>query len=207
MKVIDSANKDRVESPILMGILLSHLFHLLSVIALYSSADLLCHQRGGRTSPTAFLAAVLHVLSPAGIFLSAPYAEPLCSFLTFVGYWLYIKASLRSQTNTSSLSNVLILVAGCAFGLATSVRSNGLFNGFVFLIDALSMLPNLLEGITVSKVARLFCLGLAGITTLLGAFIPQLFAYGIYCKYGSDNRPWCNNYVPSIYSWVQSHYW
>lgn len=204
--MLGSPSSNDFALPILTGVVFSHVFHLLSVVALYLSGRLLSTRQTIRSS-TAFTAALLHILSPAGLFLSAPYAESLFSFLTFAGYWMYLRSSMEYDADRSSLFNVYTLLAGASFGIATSVRSNGLLNGLIFLFDALSFVPTFLDGLNFSMFVRLGCLGAAGLSTILGAFIPQLIAYNVYCDYGTDVRPWCRNWVPSIYSWVQSHYW
>ena len=206
IEALGSPSRNDFALPILTGVVFSHVFHLLSVIALYLCGRLLSIRQTNLSS-IAFTAALLHILSPAGLFLSAPYAESLFSFLTFTGYWMYLKTSMENPTDRSSLRNVYTVLAGVVFGIATLIRSNGLLNGLIFLFDALSLLPTLLNGFTFSTFMQLGCLGVAGLSTILGVFIPQLIAYNAYCSDGSDVRPWCGNWVPSIYSWVQSHYW
>ena len=56
------------ESLVAIGI--SHVSHLIAVLALYQLTITLCNDR-----KLAYLAAVVHILSPAGLFISAPYAE------------------------------------------------------------------------------------------------------------------------------------
>ena len=36
--------------------------------------------------------------------------------------------------------------------------------------------------------------------------MPQAEGYLQYCT-GGNTRPWCNRWLPSIYAWVQEHYW
>jgi phosphatidylinositol glycan class V len=40
----------------------------------------------------------------------------------------------------------------------------------------------------------------------IGFAAPQVVAYIEYCT-GGKSRPWCTRLIPSIYSWVQDHYW
>ncbi len=61
----------------------AHVSHLLSVVVLYRLGKLVWAD--GRL---AFLAASLHIFSPAGLFLSAPYAESTFSLLSFVGFYI-----------------------------------------------------------------------------------------------------------------------
>jgi len=69
------------------------------------------------------VAALLHVISHAGLSLSVPYSESLFALLTFSGLYCYV-------------CGYVVVVAGAWMFLAT-VRSkvNGLLNGAVFLLD------------------------------------------------------------------------
>jgi phosphatidylinositol glycan class V len=114
----------------------------------------------------AFLSAALHVLSPAGVFLSAPYAEASFSLFSFLGCYCYVSSWLVRRSDSSSSDDLWkkksagrthqrslslagsglinwILVdfwtvgAGICFGVATLLRSNGIFYGMIFAYDAL----------------------------------------------------------------------
>ena len=71
-----------------IGILISNACHLLSVLVLERLARLLAPPPFPKD--VSFVSAALHVLSPAGLFLTAPYAESLFSLLSFVGCLLYV---------------------------------------------------------------------------------------------------------------------
>ncbi|KAE8392109.1 hypothetical protein BDV23DRAFT_61094 [Aspergillus alliaceus] len=78
----------------LVAIALSHLTHYLSVLALYRlSINVFDH---GNTSGklTSFLSSSLHIICPAGAFLSAPYGESLFSFLNITGFYIYSSSLL-----------------------------------------------------------------------------------------------------------------
>lgn len=191
-----------------VGVALSHLCHYLSVLSLYGMSKKVFGREHHRL---AFLSAALHIVCPAGAFLSAPYGEGLFSFLNFTGLYLYASALADDATSSSLLQRDLkFLAAGVFFGLATTVRSNGLLSGILFAYDAL---------VTVADVARngsisLSALRRLGVVFLGGSFIadgivgPQYVAYTEYCQSVDDvPRSWCNDLPPSIYAWVQSHYW
>ena len=64
------------------------------------------------------------------------------------------------------------------------------------------------------SLATLLALGVGGCLVGVGSAVPQLLAYQRYCPApGSSGasilgrRPWCDEWVPSIYTFVQSHYW
>lgn len=166
----------------------------------------------------ALCAALLHILSPGGLFLSAPYAESPFSLLSFVG-WLLLVTSCRCGTTriiASGLSrDILTLLAGAVFGLATVFRTNGLLNGTPFAFEFLSTLYHLVEDLdyakTPSYLRKLVVLGLSGLLVAAGSAVPQFIAYRMYCSSpaaASDARPsWCLNIVPSIFNHVQQQYW
>ncbi|KAK0665041.1 GPI mannosyltransferase 2 [Lasiodiplodia hormozganensis] len=186
------------------GVILSNVSHLLSVLVLYQLATLLFP--GPSLRKTAFLTAILHVLSPAGLFLSAPYGEALFSLLNFSGMLCYAYARVRLNGHAAYF--LCMLASGLCFGLATMVRSNGLLSGLILLYDVFRSLPGLLgpNRAIVDTFVRLTGTILAGFMVASGLIIPQLVAYQQYCTL-DHTRPWCAKLPPSIYTWVQHHYW
>lgn len=195
--------------------------HIVSVLVLY----FLMRRLFPTSNKTPFLTAALHVLSPAGLFLTAPYGEAPFSFLNFLGLLSFCHA--RQLDVTQPVIHFLcMLTTGLSFGLATAVRSNGLLNGLILLYDA----PEILHGLIFSPhktpcLRRLAAYALAGVLTASGLIVPQWIAYQHYCTAVSPYattlvsrssthhrdqetpRPWCNRPLPSIYTWVQHHYW
>lgn len=187
------------------GIVTSHVTHLLAILTLYSLTLRLFNRK-----PLAFLSALLHILSPAGLFLSAPYAEAPFAFLTFLGY--NILASASAQIRGSLPWSAAQISAGAAFGLATACRSNGLLNGIPFAAECIIIVHGLLASpITPASVttspAALLAPGVGGVLVAMGSVVPQYLAWVRYCSGASEARAWCGRTVPSIYSFVQEHYW
>ncbi|KAF9870886.1 mannosyltransferase [Colletotrichum karsti] len=187
------------------GIVMAHTAHLLAVLMLHHLTLRLFHRKS-----LAFLSALLHIISPAGLFLSAPYAESSFAFLTFTGYLILISAS--EKTRGSLPWSAAQISAGAVFGLATAVRSNGLLNGIPFAAECLIVLHNLLASpITVvgvkDSVAALLAPGVAGVLVAMGSVVPQYLAWLRYCSGASEARVWCGRTVPGVYSFVQDHYW
>jgi phosphatidylinositol glycan class V len=159
----------------------------------------------------AFIAACLHVFSPAGLFLSAPYGESTYALLSFTGSFLFVQSFSLSEASTA-LKDAFLPLAGIMFGLATTFRSNGLLNGLLLLEEAIRLLYSMTRGVTFAKSRRLLAVGIAGVCTALGFVIPQYIAYQDFCvnyPYTHDQEPriWCRRTLPSIYSFVQEHYW
>ncbi|KAK4502663.1 hypothetical protein PRZ48_006089 [Zasmidium cellare] len=154
--------------------------------------------------------ACLHVISPGGLFLSAFYGESAFALLNFCGLALLVSAS-PSQNNTSSViyDASKLVASGLAFGLASVVRSNGIFSGIILAWDAVAYLPSLpriLEQKQWNHLIRLAAILLGGSLILVCQILLQGTAYVQYCTKGNW-RTWCGWLPPSIYTWVQQHYW
>jgi GPI mannosyltransferase 2 len=190
------------------GIVLAHLTHLLSVLVLHRLALLLRDTWEPRK--IAFVTAFLHIISPAGLFLSAPYAEAPFAFLNFSGVLLYVLGlKARYLEGTAFQEAVGFISAGMCFGLASMVRSNGLFSGLLFAYDLVTLASELVQsGITTKKAYQAVLTVLGGTLVAIGYVAPQLVAHHEYCTMASGTkRIWCNRTIPSIYTWVQDHYW
>ncbi|KAJ6785693.1 hypothetical protein PWT90_00986 [Aphanocladium album] len=184
------------------GVALAHASHYVAVLALYRLTLLL----SGRNARLALLAAFLSIVSPAGVFLSAPYAEAPFSALSFVAFWI-LAAGYGAERGSPSRS-AAVVVAGAVLGLATAVRSNGLASGLLFAVEAVQAGRDFVQAPGVKPVVAAAAAGAGGVLVALGSVIPQYVAYMIYCD-GPDGalRPWCAKMVPSIYSYVQEKYW
>lgn len=187
-----------------VGIAIAHVAHCISVFVLYSLAHAVFPKKQDRK--LAFLAACLHIFSPAGLFMSAPYAESTHALFSFVGSLLFVLSFSQSGAS-SGLQDASILLSGVMYGLATIVRSNGILNGMLFFEEAVRLLYSMTKSVTFAKTRRLLAVGIAGVCTALGFVIPQYIAYGQFCMNTNDPRIWCLRSIPSIYSFVQDHYW
>ena len=87
------------------------------------------------------------------------------------------------------------------------VRSNGILSGALVAYDALTASLDIVQGhASFARISRLAVIVLAGSFIAVGAAIPQFVAYSEYCLNDSP-RPWCGNMIPSVYTFVQDHYW
>ena len=215
-----SSDLDGRSTRTVVAVAVAHLAHLWSVLALDGLTRTVFSS--GRGEDIAFLAASLHIISPAGLFLSAPYAESLFALLTFLAYHLYVGARWSSKAYHEHHTHAYLVAAGLLFGLATAVRSNGLLNGAVLLDD---LIVTLRDGsgplLQARRLRRLTAIGASGALLALGALIPQILAYRVFCQTGhpspspsspsmtpnTKTRPWCSNAVPSVYAWAQDHHW
>ncbi|KAL9099431.1 MAG: hypothetical protein Q9163_005067 [Psora crenata] len=201
------------------GIIIAHACHLFSVLAMYQlTLSVWSEVAFQKLRNFAFLSATLHIISPAGLFLSAPYAESPFALLNFAGLYFYSQSYRQHLLKPTLLSACLMLSSGCTFGVATMFRGNGLLSGTVFVYDALETLSVLLRTISTSithcevanAVQRLAITGLSGLLMACIALFPQYVAYTELCLEAPSNmtrRPWCDSTIPSIYAWVQKEYW
>jgi len=192
------------------GILISHAAHWLSAVLLWCLVYRMVNRTGRARQQLATTAAVLHIISPAGVFLSAPQSESLFSFLNMLGFLLYTVGSQQSVQGQSVLGGVKTVAAGAVFGCATVVRSNGILSGLLFLWEACTAVPLILaDGFSWARLLRLTSVVFGGLLVGAGMLFPQYLAYRDFCfgRPPKTRRPWCNRTIPAIYSWVQSHYW
>ncbi len=200
----------QVSTIAITGIALSNFCHLLSVLVIYNLSGTTSFQTSESISSVAIVIAVLHIINPAGAFLLSPYSEALFSLLNMLGFQLYLNGLRNHYQNKNLLAEIHCLAAGAVFAFATTVRSNGLLSGTLFLYDAIVTALSIYNGDrSIGRFRRMFVIIIGGCLIALGAIIPQYRVYQSYCTFdtGSETRPWCNNYLPSIYAWVQSHYW
>ncbi|KAI1129689.1 GPI mannosyltransferase 2 [Nemania abortiva] len=190
--------KDDTLEP-LVGIFVANISHLLSAFVLYKLSLIV-----SKNSQMSLITAVLHILSPAGLFLSAPYNESPYALLSFTGYLFFAKAVLSDGRTLAH--NVSLLASGLWFGFAINFRSNGTLNGVLF---AMELLRELSLPPTATSIQRRLALIAGGSAVAIGFVAPQVVAYRTFCYdvVDSELRPWCTRQLPSIYTFVQEHYW
>ena len=127
----------------------------------------------------------------------------------FGAYYCYGRSCTDRHAQRFRDRDLLILATGCLFGFATTVRGNGLLSGLIFAHDAVVDGIKLVRGdMANARLRKFMAVMLAGSLVALGAVFPQYLAFREYCiDSGSPTRPWCNQMVPSIYGFVQQHYW
>lgn len=176
--------------------------HLLSVLVLNNLGEVVLGD-----SKLALVAALLHVFSPAGLFLSAPYGEAPFALLAFSGYLLYARSCLAHRGVTRDAQ---IILSGALFGLATTFRSNGITHGVPFAWEFVQQLRTLPRR-PLPAIRQLIVLGIGGLCVAAGSIVPQIVAYRRFCTSASvsaaTQRPWCHGRLRSIYAFVQVHYW
>ena len=208
---IGLANSPYAEA--LAGVAMAHISHLLSALVLHGLSVMIFQsvKKNEEASAIAFLSACLHVISPAGIFLSAPYAESVFALFQFVGFFFYAKSFEEQRQGRMVRRDLSVIASGLSLGLATTIRSNGILSGMIFAYDAVLDATTLIfydgRSATLQKlVIEVF----GGLSIAIGAVFPQYLAYLEYCTdqiVVGERRLWCSNKIPSVYAWVQRYYW
>lgn len=201
---IGVAHYDGVEA--VVAICIAHFAHFLSVLLLFSLTFAVFP---GSTTRFAFTAAALHIISPAGIFLSAPYAESSCALFAFAGCLAFAKSFTTERASATAKHDFLLFGSGVLFGISTTFRSNGILNGLLLLEEAFRVLLSLKDDFQMARIRRLIASGLGGLSVAFGFLLPQYISYSDFCREESVAilRPWCTKPLPSIYTFVQEHYW
>lgn len=192
----------------LVGVVLSHVAHYLSVLALYRLSINIFGHATATQRLICLLSAALHIICPAGAFLSGPYGESVFSFLNISGFYFYTSSLISEHNGRTKWRDLQVVTAAVSFAIATMVRSNGILSGFLFAYDAgILAWAILTQGPSLHTSRRLAVIVFGGCIVSLGMIVPQILAYRIYCTSQEDPRPWCNSTLPSIYTWVQAYYW
>ncbi|RMZ87461.1 hypothetical protein DV736_g5313, partial [Chaetothyriales sp. CBS 134916] len=208
------------------GILLSHGMHYLSTILTYYVASVIVafQAKANRSASPASsvqsrvpaLAALLYILSPAGIILSAPYTEALFAFRNLLGLLVYLVA-LHSPPTSATTKALLTIISGLVLSTATAVRSNGILSGIPFLLAFVAQLYHATTSVfhncrlpPPSAILNLASLLVAGLLIAAGQILPQVPAYQQFCTSSSPSslpRPWCGYTIPSVFTFAQHEYW
>ncbi|XP_042445987.1 GPI mannosyltransferase 2-like [Zingiber officinale] len=173
------------------GYLLNNLAFLLAAVFFYRVSVIVL-----KDTASALRASVLFCFNPASIFYSSIYSESLYALFSLGGiYYVF-----------SGANTVAILL----FALSGSARSNGALNAGYFCFQALRHAYDAINHKKKLLAAQAILIG--AIQSIL-VFVPflafQEYGYFTICLGGNstDSRPWCNERVPLLYGFLQSHYW
>lgn len=195
---------------LILGILCSNACHLGTCITLYYLTFEIFKTSSlynKNLSKLSLVSAIIYIISPAGIFLTAPYSESPCAFLS-MGALLLREISIDRE-NFSHLSSknslkspwvykVSYLLAGTMVSMAYGVRSNGLLLGGLFLYDMFEF------GIKNGDLSNAMFALASGFQLFLSIVAMNWYTYVIFCP---SRGEWCESWMPSLFSYAQSHYW
>lgn len=189
---------------IFTAIVFSNASHFFSALALYRLSTLVFNNTEPIRQAIPLVSAVLHVLSPAGLFLTAPYSESLFSLLTMTGYCLYAQAG---KSRGGMPRNLGLFMSAILLSVSCTVRSNGILHGIPFLVDFILELRQLSHNFSLAPLLNIVALGICGLLIAGGFVFPQAIAWRQFCLNTPMKAIWCQNTIPSIYFWVQDRYW
>ncbi|CEI92548.1 hypothetical protein RMCBS344292_06803 [Rhizopus microsporus] len=164
------------------GVAVANISFILAAGALYKLTLTLLP----RNPKLAFASSIAFCLSPPSMFMSSFYTESLFALLGFLGMRFVARKKY--------------MYAASIWAIASGTRSNGiLYCGFFFydlvwirLLKHKNVYTGLIRSILYSLI------------TCSGFILFQYFGYKQFCAL---DRPWCNNKLPLLYSFVQKEYW
>lgn len=136
----------------------------------------------------AYIASMLILVQPSGIFSTAPYSEPIVQLLCYTGLYLNI---LR----TKGIENKLrYFASGVLFSIAFTIRSNAILYGIIYLHDIFFKR---------GRISKLLAFATGSLLAATLAYMTYL-PYAIYCP---ERGEWCNSWSKSLVSYAQAKYW
>lgn len=92
-------------------------------------------------------------------------------------------------------------MAVACYALAATFRANGLLLVGFILWNLFWQDPR------PTRRQSLMCAPALVLISISPVLLTQAFAYARLCSTTDDKRDWCNKMVPSVYTFVQQHYW
>lgn len=152
--------------------------------------------------PMAWAALVAFVVSPAGVFLTAPYAElaaALCSFGC-----LYLR-----EQGAARMSRARYVASGALAAVAYGCRANCLLLGAVYLFDVAETWraeTGRVAAPAVRPKVPWWWPVAAGLVLGAALVASNVVGYVAICRSG-DRGEWCDAAVPVLFGYAQAHYW
>ncbi|KAI5954711.1 GPI18 [Candida theae] len=196
IKLISLLPSDNYYQLQMWSILIANACHFASALVLYCLSKLTFDSR------TSYIASLMMIISPAGVFLTTNYSENLSNLTTLLALYLYYRAiefnNVATRSNKSVKNVYMYLLSGivCAFGF--TVRANSLLLGVLYLLDLYDF--SIIEQDWTSSISSIITGSVLG-ATLVGQNIHH------YLTFCPQRQGWCLNRFPSLFSYAQSHYW
>lgn len=158
------------------------------------------------------LVSLLHAFSPSPSTQVVPYTEPFYALFSFAA--IYLQTQHAKESYMRKISSAILMA------LATSFRPIGIIQALQWLPDWCHQLEKLVlkspskRTITLPAfLAHSFQTLILGLITCSPFLYHQWTGYQHFCLKPLQSgdllsvRPWCSDRIPSIYGFVQSHYW
>lgn len=194
---------DNFYTKLLASVIYANGFHLVSCISMFYLAETTFNKISMfrlRAKSIAWASSLAYVISPAGIFLTAPYSESFCNVLVITGLW-FREAALGKNPVLSSfrtLTSVLLyLLSGLLIAISFGVRANSVLFGLFYLYDLQNAWKNRLVADCALTIA-------AGGQLAVAIIVSTWYPYSVFCP---NRGEWCNSWFPSLFSYAQAKYW
>lgn len=196
IKMISKLPSDNYYQLQLWSILISNCCHLVSVLVLYSLSKMVFD------SKVSYIASLMMVVAPAGVFLTTNYSENLSNLTTLLTIYLYYKAvnfnNVTTKSNKSIKSMGVYCLSGVVCAFSFTIRANSLLVGIFYLLDLYDF--SIIDQDWKTSIQSIITGSILG-STFIGQNIHH---YRTFCP---QRQGWCLNKFPSLFQYAQSHYW
>ncbi|CUM67804.1 uncharacterized protein PRCAT00005510001 [Priceomyces carsonii] len=194
---------------LIVSLIVNNISHYLASLILFALTRTIFKnftQNEERLQKLSFYSSASFIVSQAGIFLTANYAESPCCLLSFISMYLReISLNYRDFSMVNSKMSLkqyqyklTYLLSGSFVALNYGFRANALLLGIFYLYDTFEFMVrnhNLKDSLWL----------LASGSQLFFSFV--WINWLNYEKFCPERGEWCNNMVPSLFSFAQTHYW
>jgi phosphatidylinositol glycan class V len=139
------------------------------------------------------LAAYLSILSLSPCSLITPTPESFFSFFALLGH-LCLSSPRPSRI-------IWTFIGAFCYCIATAFRANGVLLAGFILWTLFWKEPS------PPRQLSLFCAPILVLICIWPLILTQAFAFSRFCLVKGEGRKWCNDTLPNVYAYVQSHYW
>ena len=195
---------------IVLGTVIANICHFGACIVLYYLTIQVFKTSGifrSQRYKIALNASFIYIISPAGIFLTAPYAESAAAFCSFLAIYLREVAIDRRVISISGTQETLkkgygyktlYLLSGTFTAAAYCMRSNCILLGIMYLIDAYHF------AFRRKNLKNLIFAFASGSLLFFALVLLNWYPYSVFCPARGE---WCNEWPPLLYKYAQSYYW
>ncbi|ORX39481.1 mannosyltransferase [Piromyces finnis] len=197
---------------LISGVLIVNVSFVLATITLYKlGIKIFKDEKFSR------IAAICYCLTPSGMFSTAVYTESLFAFLTFYGMEKmvdkkYFQAALVWMLTTLTRSNAITYVGFFGYEMLKSSEFKKIINNTYHIIVN-KTINSKLDTINIKRLLKSIGKFVVYSCIVISSLVFYQFScYKKFCldiknENGDFIRPWCENKLPLLYSFVQIEYW
>lgn len=195
---------------LMLGMLCSNICHLGTCIILYYLTFEMFKTSSLFTKTLrefSLISSIIYIISPAGIFLTASYSESPCALFSMASIYLreisinrenFNHLNSKNSLKTHWIYKVTYLLSGTMVSIAYGIRGNCLLLGAMFLFDLYEF------GIRNRDITDSILSLASGGQIFVSIIALNWYTYAIFCPARGE---WCQSWIPSLFSYAQSHYW